>query len=576
MTSAAPRSSPSLSRAALAWLGLLLLAAGAQAADVRETLRQRMTELASGTAVIADGGPVTARDVLPALYEQRGYAPAWASAAAVEQLLAALQFAERNGLDAKDYRLGTAEQALQALRSGQPGPVEQQAERDVALTDSLVRLVEHLHFGRIDPVRVYADWSIRPDAGDPVAEIGAALARGEVTALVERAIPLSPAYQRLVKALAQYREIDSRGGWPTVADGPTLKPGEHGPRVLQLRARLKATGELPAGAPMSNVFDQGLVEAVKAFQARHGLGGDGEIGRRTLAAMNVSAAQRVDQIRVNLERMRWALHGLKGTYVVVDIAGYTATFVRDGQVIWESRAQVGQPVRKTPVLQSKFTNLVLNPTWTVPPTVLDKDIIPAARQDPEVVVKKGLRVLDHERNELDPYQVDWSRYNGKNFPYVLRQDSGDGNSLGKIKFNFPNRHAVYMHDTPKKAYFGRAERAFSSGCIRIDKPLELAELLLDDPQNWSREQIQTAIGKGSTRTVMLRKPVPVLILYWTADVDLQGRVSFKNDVYDQDRLVLAEMRKPAVFRGSIRTARGSAPSQDEAPKEPATTEAHGA
>jgi murein L,D-transpeptidase YcbB/YkuD len=575
MSLSAAHSRPSLTRAALAWLGLLLTA-GAQAADVQETLRQRMTELAGGTALVADGGAVTARDVLPALYERRGYAPAWASAATIEQLLSALQIAERNGLDAKDYRLRTAEQALQALRAGQPGPVEQQAERDIALTDSLVRLVEHLRSGRTDPVRVYADWSIRPDVGDPVAEIGAALARGEVAALVERALPTSSTYQRLVKALAEYRELDSRGGWPTIADGPTLKPGEHGPRVLQVRARLKATGELPASAPMSNTFDEGLVEAVKAFQGRHGLGGDGEIGRRTLAAMNVTAAQRVDQIRVNLERMRWALHGLKGTYVVVDIAGYNATFVRDGQVIWESRAQVGQPVRKTPVLQSQFTNLVLNPTWTVPPTVLDKDIIPAARQDPEVVVKKGLRVLDHERNELDPYQVDWSRYNGKNFPYVLRQDSGDGNSLGKIKFNFPNRHAVYMHDTPKKSYFGRVERAFSSGCIRIDKPLELAELLLDDPQNWSREQIQVAIGRGNTRTVMLRKPVPVLILYWTVDVDPQGRVSFKNDVYDQDRLVLAEMRKPAVFRGSIRTARGSAPSLDEAPKEPATTEAHGA
>jgi murein L,D-transpeptidase YcbB/YkuD len=569
-------STPRLVRAAFAWLGLLLLSAGAQAADVRETLRQRIAELASGAAVLADGGPVTARDVLPPLYAQRGYAPVWTSVPVVEQLLAALEIAERNGLDAKDYRLGTTEQALQALRSGQPGTVEQQAEQDIALTDSLVRLVEHLRFGRIDPVRVYSDWSLRPDAGDPVAEIGTALARGEVTALVERALPASPAYQRLVKALGAYREIDRRGGWPVVDDGPTLKPGEHSPRVLQIRARLKASGELPAGAPMSNVLDPGLVEAVKAFQSRHGLGGDGEIGRKTVAAMNVSAAQRIDQIRVNLERMRWALHGLKGTYVVVDIAGYRATFVRDGQVIWESRAQVGQPVRKTPVLQSQFTNLVFNPTWTVPPTVLEKDIIPAARQDPEAVVKKGLRVLDRERNELDPYEVDWSRYTGKNFPYVLRQDSGAGNSLGRIKFNFPNRHAVYMHDTPKKAYFGRTERALSSGCVRIDKPIELAELLLDDPQNWSQEQIQAAIGKGGTRTVMLRKPVPVLILYWTVDVDPQGRVSFKNDVYDQDRLVLAEMRKPAVFRGSIRTARGSAPSPDEAPKEPTTREAHGA
>ncbi|MCU0766095.1 MAG: L,D-transpeptidase family protein [Gammaproteobacteria bacterium] len=563
-------------RHAFAWLGLLLLAAGAQAADVRDNLRQKMTQLATGAALVADGGPVTAKEVLPALYEQRGYAPVWSSAAPIEELIAALQIADQNGLDPKDYRLDTAEQALRALRAGQPGTVEEQADRDIALSDSLVRLVEHLHYGRIDPVRVYADWSVRPQTPDPVAEVGGALQRGEVKALVERAIPTYPPYQRLVKALGQYRELAARGGWPTVADGPTLKPGEESPRIRQVRARLKVTGELAAGAPTSDVYDPGLVEAVKAFQARHGLGSDGEIGRKTVVAMNVSAAQRVDQLRVNLERARWALHALRDTYVVVDIAGYTAVFVRDGKVVWESRAQVGQPLRKTPVLQSRFTDLVFNPTWTVPPTVLDQDIIPAAKHDPEVVVKKGLRVLDRDRNELDPYEIDWSRYSGKNFPYVLRQDSGAGNSLGKVKFNFPNRHAVYMHDTPKKAYFGRAERAFSSGCIRIDKPLELAELLLDDPKNWSREQIEAAIAKGGTRTVMLRKQVPVLILYWTVDVDDHGRVTFKNDVYDQDRLVLNEMRKPAVFRGSIRTARGSRPPADEMPKEPTITEAHGA
>jgi murein L,D-transpeptidase YcbB/YkuD len=238
-------------------------------------------------------------------------------------------------------------------------------------------------------------------------------------------------------------------------------------------------------------------------------------------------------------------------------------------VVWQSRVQVGQPLRMTPVLKSKFTDIVLNPNWTVPPTVLSKDIIPGARKDPRDFEKRKLRILDSERNEIDPAEVDWTQYTEKNFPYVLRQDPGPGNALGRIKFNFPNRHSVYMHDTPKKAWFDRTERAFSSGCIRVDKPMELAELLLADSERWSQEKIRAAIDQGRTRTVVLSKPVPVLILYWTVDVDEQGGILFKRDVYDQDRMVLQEMRKPVEFRGNIRTARGAL--QPEAPQKEATT-----
>ena len=371
-----------------------------------------------------------------------------------------------------------------------------------------------------------------------------------------------------------HRRLQQGPAWPTVSDGETLRQGEQDPRIREVRARLKATGELRADAPMADVFDAELAEAVKRFQTHHALAADGAIGRKTLAAMNTSIAARVDQIRVNLERTRWALHALRGTYVVVDIAGYDVTFVRDDKVIWESRAQVGQPLRMTPVLRSSFTNIVLNPNWTVPPTVLDKDIIPAARRDPEVVYKKGLRILDRDHNEFDPYEIEWERYSGKNFPYLLRQDPGDGNSLGRIKFNFPNKHAVYMHDTPKKSWFDRSERAFSSGCIRVDKPLELAELLLDDPKRWSQAQVESAIDRGSTRTLMLRKPVPVLILYWTVDVDEQGQVRFKQDIYNNDRLVLDELRKRSGNYGSIRAARDGRPSAGQATSE-TTKEAHG-
>lgn len=560
---------------AAAALGLLWTAA-ALATDLQQALRQQLTALETGEPLVVADVPVPAGGLLPAIYARRDYAPAWTDSRRVAALRDAVQLADLHGLDSADYRLPAVAALAAALQDGAAVPRDEQARLDIALTDSFARLVAHLRHGKVDPLRVHADWNLgRGDAGENLAaDVAGALESGDIRGLVDRAIPSYRPYQRLVKALADYRRLQQGPAWPTVSAGDTLRQGERSPRIREVRARLKATGELRADAPMTDVFDAELAEAVKRFQAHHALAADGAIGRKTLAAMNTSVASRVDQIRVNLERMRWAMHALRGTYVVVDIAGYDVTFVRDDQVIWESRAQVGQPLRMTPVLRSSFTNIVLNPNWTVPPTVLDKDIIPAARQDPEVVYKKGLRILDRDHNEFDPYEIDWERYSGKNFPYLLRQDPGDGNSLGRIKFNFPNKHAVYMHDTPKKSWFDRSERAFSSGCIRVDKPLELAELLLDDPKRWTQARVEEAIDRGSTRTLVLRKPVPVLILYWTVDVDEQGRVRFKQDIYNNDRFVLDELGKRSGNYGSIRAARDGRPAAGQATSD-TTKEAHG-
>lgn len=571
--------SPHLAARLAAAVIALLWTAVALAGDVQSALREQVAALASGQQPVVEGVPVVATDLIPALYAARDFRPAWSDPRRVEALRAALRTVELHGLEPADYRAAALERAAEALRSGAAGTPEEQARLDIAFTDSLAQLLTHLRHGKTDPLRFYADWKIAPEdeVPDLDAELAATLQTGDIQAAVTRAIPTYPAYQRLVKALADYRALQAGAGWPTVTPGDTIRPGESSPRIREVRARLRASGEFH-GNLKSEVYDAELAEAVKRFQANHGLAADGALGKKTIAALNVSIGERVDQIRVNLERMRWALHALRGTYVVVDIAGYDVTFVRDDKVAWKARAQVGQPLRKTPVLRSRFTDIVLNPNWTVPPTVIDQDIIPAARKDPEIVYRKGLKIYDKERNELDPYAVDWGLYNGKNFPYRLRQDPGEANSLGRIKFNFPNRHAVYMHDTPKKAYFERTERAFSSGCIRVEKPLELAELLLDDPQRWTQAQVSEAIGQGKTRTLLLKKPVPVLVLYATVDVDEQGRVRFKPDIYDKDRLVLEELRKPSKSYGTIRAARSGRVPAAEATSETTSEnqkEAHG-
>ncbi|HZO09134.1 MAG TPA: L,D-transpeptidase family protein, partial [Myxococcota bacterium] len=212
------------------------------------------------------------------------------------------------------------------------------------------------------------------------------------------------------------------------------------------------------------------------------------------------------------------------------------------------RVVVGKPYRKTPIFRSEIRYLVLNPTWTVPPTILRQDVLPAVRRDRSYLAKKKLRVIDASGRVVDPRTVDWATSASGRFPYQLRQDPGPDNALGRIKFMFPNTHSVYLHDTPARDLFGKAERAASSGCIRVEDPLELAVRLLDDPEQWSRAELERAVASNATRTLNLREPVAVILMYWTLGVDAEGVVSFKPDLYARDATVLAALDGDFSFR----------------------------
>jgi len=235
-------------------------------------------------------------------------------------------------------------------------------------------------------------------------------------------------------------------------------------------------------------------------------------------------------------------------YVLVDIAGFNVRYFRDGNLVWETRAQVGKPYRRTPVFKSRITYLVMNPTWTVPPTILRQDILPKVRVDPGYLDKKNLRVIDRDGKVIDAAAVDWSKYPGAAFPYMLRQDPGPTNALGRIKFMFPNAHAVYLHDTPSRSLFERSERAFSSGCIRIENPDEFAALLLNDEVKWNQQNIVKAIDSLETMSVSLPRPVTVLLLYWTVGIDARGDPVFKQDIYQRDPAVVAALAQRFQFR----------------------------
>ena len=531
--------------------GALLVAIGfacgaAIAQDtVAEALRARIEQLRSGREVSVDGARIASRNLIPEFYERRGLRPAWTRPEQARALLELVEASSAHGLDPADYHAA----ALRRLAET-PSGAAAVAGRELVLTDALVRLVYHLHFGKADPRELYPGWSFARSLGkiDPPAALEAMLAAPRLADAVERFAPQLPAYRQLREALVGLRAIEARGGWQQLAPGPSLKPGMRDARVAALRARLAVSGDLaPDAGAGAEVFDAALEAAVRHFQERHGFEADGAAGRRTLQALNVGVGARIDQVRVNLERLRWVARDLAGDFLIVDIAGFTARLFLDGRLAWSSRTVVGRPYRRSPVFRAEMRYLVLNPTWTVPPTILRQDVLPKAARDPAYLARSHMQVVDAAGNPVDAAALDWARFRGAGFPYQIVQAPGDDNALGKIKFMLPNPHAVYLHDTPSRRLFERSERAFSSGCIRLERPLELAVLLLDDAAQWSAQALRAAIDTGQTRTLPVKRQVPVLVLYFTAQAGEDGALRFSPDLYGRDARVLAALGAPFRF-----------------------------
>lgn len=524
-------------------LATLATAAPLRAQPVDELIRAHVEHLAATGELEIDGVAIAARNLIPRLYEARAFAPTWHSVAQVDELLEAIDAGHREGLDPADYHVDAVRAARESFAAVTALAPADRAGLDIVLTDSVVRLGYHLRFGKLDPVELDPHWNLNRSLVDvdPVATIQAAIDAPSLPEFARQVIQRNPFHARLVTALAEYRAIAATGGWPTIAPGPTIKAGMRDARVPALRVRLAATGDVEAGAadPADDAYAGEIVAAVQRFQGRHGLAPDGVVGPATLAALNVPVADRIEQIRVNLERTRWVVHELQDDFLAVNIAGFRAYLVRDGEVVWSTRAQVGQPYRRTPVFSATMSYLVFNPTWTVPPTILRGDILPALRRDPAYLASRSIDLVDDSGMSVDPATVDWSSQSA--FPFRFVQRPGPNNALGRVKFMFPNEHFVYLHDTPSRDLFERESRAFSSGCIRIEHPLELARLLLGE--DWSPERIEALLASGRTETVFLEDPIPVFLLYWTAEVDA-GRVVFRPDVYARDAAVREALAAP--------------------------------
>jgi murein L,D-transpeptidase YcbB/YkuD len=486
---------------------------------------------------------------LPAFYEARGFEPVWVGSSGLprlEQLTATIGSVTVHGLDPRDYNHAELEELRpRAARTG--AAVGDLVDLELLASDAFLVLGSHLLHGRVNPETINPEWlaNRRNTALEVILE--RAVSTESIAASLESLAPTQTRYRRMIAAASRMREIAGGGGWARVPEGPSLSAGAWGSRVSALRERLRATGDLTAGSSDEEHFDADLERAVRRFQARHGLDMDGVVGASTTAALNVPAEERARQIEVNLERWRWLPADLGDRHVEVNIAGFGATLVEDGTALRTYRVVVGRRYRQTPMFSGLMSYLVLSPFWHVPPNIAALDKLPLIRSDPSTIAAQRMTLLDRATNQpVDPATVDWSTMSGPEFNrlYRLRQDPGPANALGAVKFMFPNKHNVYLHDTPSRELFERASRDFSSGCIRVEDALDLAEYLLADQPDWTRSRIDSVAAAGVERTVRLLEPVPVHLLYWTAWADADGVIHFREDIYGRDGAVRRALSAP--------------------------------
>lgn len=501
---------------------------------------------------------------LPLFYARRGFQPAWVSDTVTpnaDALIAAIHAARRDGLRVEDYHLTTIESLLNAfLHSRMPGALPDPAlviDLDLLLTDAFLLLGSHLLSGRVNPETIHSEWVAYNPKINLAGILEASLASGQIESALDRLRPPHAGYARLKAALQHNRDIELLGGWP-VLPASLLQHKDAGGPVALLRLRLLGSGDLEAQVGQAgDRYDDDLETAVRRFQERHGVIPTGRIDELTLAELNVPASARTRQIELNLERWRWISHELGDRYLLVNVADYKLTAVENGQPRWDMRVVVGKDYRSTPVFSADLQYLEINPYWNVPQKLAVEDILPKVKRDPNYLLRKKITVFESWRAgapEIDPLTVDWSRLSQNNFHYKLRKEPGPSNDLGRIKFIMPNRFAVFLHDTPNRNLFDKHNRSYSSGCIRIEKPIELAEYLLRDDPKWSYQGIRDAIDSERNKIVRLKKPVPVHLLYWTAWVDPEGRVNFRKDIYKRDPpLDLALKERPP--RGDLQAQR---------------------
>jgi murein L,D-transpeptidase YcbB/YkuD len=494
-------------------LFLVFFAFEAKADKALETILQ--------APVVRVGDSVLDRAALNAFYLSRKFDRAWDEKA--KAVLDVLSAASAQGLNPHDYHVDEISSRLN--EKDQAG----RAVLDLLISDSLMRYVADVHVGRVSPRQLAGERFRKQQSIDPVAAVAEAAVATDVTAYLNSILPRSAEYQGLVALLAMLRAMPD---WPQIADGPRLEKGREATRVGQLRARLAATGELGEAAPTGKKFDAALEAALKVYQQGAGLHADGVAGKETMNTLNVTRSARIQQVLANMERMRWLPPDLGARSIVVNVPGFELTAYEAGQPVFQMATIVGRDERRTPIFSDNIQYLEFNPVWHVPPTIVREDILPHMAENPFYAKEHKNVSIYHDGVEVDPLTVDWARVDVRT--YRMRAPPGPQNPLGTVKFMFPNRFSVYLHDTSERDKFAKDMRALSSGCVRVSDPAKLTNWLLADKDGWNEAKRLEIMALEKQRRIDMKTPVPVHLIYLTAWLRADGKPAFRRDIYNFD------------------------------------------
>ena len=500
---------------------------------------------------------------LRAFYDLAQMKPVWTDTIRLNQAIELLDSSATDGLSPSDYHLNEIKILKAELLKGTTTDYQKLALLDALTTDGMLLYSDNLLHGKLDPVTFEPTWNFgqRTLSSSLPLRLFNALKQNYLAFEIDSLRPQNPLYARMRYSLARYRKLKRAGGWNRIqVNLPKFKlePGQSDSLIPQIRKRLQIEGDLNdiVTAANDSLYNSQLVKAVKHFQMRHGLNEDGVISSRTLQALNTPVDSLIQKIEINMERARWVLHELGETYVLINIAQARMVFQREGKIVFSTRAVIGKKYLQTPVFTANMQYMEFNPAWTVPYSIATKEILPQLRKGADYLTKNHMVLMNSKGEQINPSSISFSKYNAQNFPFVVRQQPGDFNSLGRVKFLFPNKYSVYMHDTPSKNYFAREDRTLSHGCIRVENPREFAYHLLNDSANWSLAKIDSVIATQKTLRVNLPQPIPVLVLYATHYTSSDSTAWFFRDFYNRDARIDSGLQNLSLPANSSSSAHG--------------------
>lgn len=466
-------------------------------------------------------------------YKATGFKTVWQSDKLRKVVLKAIRESDKEGLFPDDYKIKDLE-ALEKKHSLLK--TKDLIDYDLQLTLNTQLFLTHLKMGKLDPKKIYNNWDIERVPFDVNTLLAESFSKKDFVATIDSCKPNSKVYNQLKKALELIEEF-SDSDFSTISFTEKIVANDTNPKIISIKKRLLFWKDLYSSDSLTAIYDTKTVAAIKRFQERHGLASDGVIGAGTIEALNFSKSSRKKQILANLERWKWFQAIPDEDFMVVNIPDYKLRVVENNDTTITQKVVVGTNKRKTPILNSYLRTVVLNPTWTIPPTILKEDVVPAMKRNRNYLSNKNIKIYDASNNVVAP--ENWNASKPHNYRYV--QEPGPNNTLGEMKILFPNHHSIYLHDTNHRNLFGLHNRSLSSGCIRVEKPLELAGYFLNHSEKWSKEKIDSVVATRKTHYVKIEKKYNLYIWYWTA-WSLKGKLQFRKDIYDYDAALYEKLR----------------------------------